>query len=58
MDLDGSSSLVVPEGSGSVPAGHVQGRRHTGNLYDRIIGTGSEVFSNQIMGHNGKSLDN
>lgn len=29
MDLDGSSSLVVPEGSGSIPAGHVQARRHT-----------------------------
>ncbi|KGN49419.1 putative ALA-interacting subunit 2 isoform X1 [Cucumis sativus] len=29
MDLDGSSSLVASEGSGSVPAGHVQARRHT-----------------------------
>ena len=35
MDLDGSSSLVVPEGSGSIPAGHVQARRHTGNFYGK-----------------------
>lgn len=36
MDLDGSSSLVASEGSGSVPAGHVQARRHTGNLTSMI----------------------